>query len=315
MTNQATNLFMDSDRIVLHTVDSYLKSMGANAANMAPESRLALIQSARDYLYSEIAQRIPNIAANILHADLDVDDKARALFMALSDHCKDPIFVKILMQYLGSFPANQTTQKTNLVVGALLAKILTKYIEDNTTPVTNSTKKEKDKKEEAKTESQANTVNPDIVAHIQDAVSNLLGGVADAVSTRCGNITYVEALAIAACLATNDASTVKEIINSDLPITADIFTIIADPTNIIKGSLLLEKKDYLKLTPNQTKFVESLQRYVFDMLDKKATAQQALRFLISIYGVQPDTNKYLINIKDCGTQYSNLLQVTKMMSR
>lgn len=314
MTNQATT-FMDSDLIVLHTIESYLKSMGADTVRMAPETRLALTQSARDYLYSEIAQRVPNIAANILHADLDVEDKARALFMALSDHCKDPIFIKILMQYIGSFPVNETTRKTNLIVGALLAKILSKYIEDHTTPVTNSTKKEKDKKEEKAEVAKPEGIDADVVAHLQDAVNALLGGVADVVATRCGTLTNVEALAIAACLATNDDNSVKEIINSDLPITADIFAIIADPTNIIKGSLLLEKKDFLKLTPNQTKFVESLQRWVFDMLDKRATQQQLYSFLLSIYGNQPDTNKYLINIKDCGTQYSNLLTVTKFMTR
>lgn len=313
MTNPA-NTFMDSDAIVLNTVESYLRSMGANTASLAPETRLALTQSARDYLYSEIAQRVPNIAANILHADLDVDDRARALYMALSDHCKDPIFVKILMQYLASFPANPNTQKTNLIVGALLAKILSKYIEDNTTTPTNSTKKEKEKKEEAKADVKP-AANLEVISHLQDAVAHLLGPVADVVATRCGNLTHVEALSIAACLATNDNTTVPEIISSDLPITADIFAIMADPTNIITSSLLLEKKDYLKLTPNQTKFVESLQRWVFDMLDTRATQQQLYSLLLSIYGNQPDTNKYLINVKDCGTQYSNLLTVTKFISR
>ena len=306
-----TTQFLDSDMIVLNTIESYLRNLGVNTSNIPPEAHLTLVQNARDYLYSEIVQRVPAIATKLLHADLDIDDRAKALYLAITDHVMDPIFVQMLLQYLGTVNRNQKNNRTSMVVGALLAKILSKYIEDHTKAPTN--KKEKDKKEEAAATSPSKS-DLEKVAHIQEAVKALLGPVADIIATRCGNLNFTEALAIAACISTNDETTITEIIASNLPITADIFNILVDPSEIIRAALLLEKKDYTKLTENQEKFIESLRRWVLNKLDKEATQQQAYAFLLSVYGPRPDTNKYLVNIKDCGTSYPNLLTVAKFMT-
>lgn len=299
--------FLDSDRIVLHTVESYLRSLGTPMTNLSPEQHLALVQSARDYLYSNIVQRVPAIAENILSADLDMNDKARALYLALSDHCMDPIFVNILMQYLNTLQ----DPKAKLVTGALLVKITSKYIADHTTTATTS-KDKKDKKAAAE-ETTPTTKDLEKINHLQDAITQLLGTVANMITNRTPNVTYTEALALAAAIATNDEHTIEEIIASNLPITADIFNILADPTNLIKGALLLEKKDYPKLENNQQEFVNSLQRWVFNHLNS-VQCPMAYNFLLHVYGPKPDTNKYLVNVKDCGTDYPNLLQVVKFLA-
>ena len=315
--------FIPTDSICLHTVESYLKTLGT-PRNLPPESHLTLVQNARDYLYSEIAQRVPNLAPKILSADLDVDERAKALFMALSHHATDPIFIKILLNYLGTINKEGQNVSACLVTGALLAKIMSKILTDRAKPVTVTTKevkdskkdKDKDKKEETKeiTPVQTTAVDTSDIKHLQDAVSMLLGEAANKIAIRCGNLTYQESLAIAACIASNNETTIRELIASDLPITADVLDIVQNKTELIKASLLIEKKDYPKLNQNQQKFVESLERWVFDKLEHNCTPTQAYNFLLSIYGMRPDTNKYLINVRDCGTAYSNLLQVVRLMT-
>ena len=304
--------FLPSDAICLHTVESYLKTLGT-PRNLPPEAQLTLVQNARDYLYSEIAQRLPCIAPKILSADMDVDERASALFMALTKHATDPVFIKILMNYLGTINKEGQNFASCLVVGALLARIMSKIVEDRTQKATVTVKDKKDKKEEVKP---ADVTPPDMsdIKHLQEAVNMLLGEAANKIAVRCGNITYQESLAIAACIATNNEATIRELIASDLPITADVLDIIANKSELMKAALLLEKKDYTKLTTNQQKFVESLERWVFDKLDHNCTSTQAYNFLLSIYGMRPDTNKYLINVRDCGTAYSNLLQVVRLMA-
>ena len=309
--------FLPSDAICLNTVESYLKTLNT-PRNLPPEVHLNLVQNARDYLYSEIAQRVPTIAPKILSADLDLDERARALFLALYQHSMDPVFIKILMNYLGTLNKDGKNQTACLVTGALLGRIMNKYITDNTKQTTVTTTKDnnkKDKKEEVKeVTTSESTSDFGSIKHIQDAVNMLLGEAANKVAMRCGNLTYAEALSIAACIATNNATTIKEIIASDLPITADVFDIIYNKNELMKAALLLEKKDFTKLTTNQQKFIDSLERWVFDKLEHNCTSTQCYNFLLSIYGVKPDTNKYLINVRDCGTNYSNLLQVVRIMA-
>lgn len=299
------NQINDSDKIILNSVESYLKSLGT-PANIPPQEKLVITQQARDALYSDIVRRVPRIASYILSADIETNDTAQALFMALSKHAMDPVFVNLLMQYLSQI----NNPEENGVVGALLARIMNKYVEQHwqepAKPVKKGDKTESDEK------SAANDMSA--VAHIQMAVNQLLGHLADIICTRCGNVTHAEATAIAACLATNNQDTIKEIIESDLPITANIFDIVADPSNLIKNALLMEKANYTKLSTNQAAFVESLKRWVYNKLNEIST-QASFRFLVAVYGsIQPaDTTKYLIQLKDCGTQYSNLLTVAKQL--
>jgi hypothetical protein len=311
---------MESDKVILHTIDSYLRHMGASQ-NISPDAQLVMIQNARDYLYSEIAQRIPNVAPKILSADLEINDQARALFLALYDHAMDPIFVKIMMNYLGSINRNNQNQGALLSAGALLVRILDKYYLDNAPVKDKDSKKDSKKDPKKEGEEKLETISKNHeqidaskVKHIQEAIDILLGDVANKITMRCGNITYPEALFIASCISANNESTITELIKSDLPITADVFDIILNKNEIMKSALLLEKKDFTKLTANQQKFVESLQRWVFDKLNNNCTTNQCYSFLVSIYGLRPDTNKYLINVRDCGTTYSNLLQVARLIT-
>ena len=108
-------------------------------------------------------------------------------------------------------------------------------------------------------------------------------------------------------------STIKEIIASDFPITANVFDCVKDPSNLIRSSLLLDKSELPKLSTNQNAFVESLKRWVYDKLNILQT-QVIYQFLVATYGTQkPDVTTKVINPKDCGPQYANLFTVAKQM--
>lgn len=297
----------DSDMIILQSVESYLKTLRTPVIQN-PQEKLIVTQQARDYLYSDIVQRVPRVAAYIMGADMETDTIAQGLYMALSKHVLDPVFVDILMQYL--MKANNPEE--NGVVGALLTKILNKYIESKTKPTTTTSKKDKDKDSDKKS---AEPEKPDLsdIAHIQKAVNALLGNLSTIIVTRCGNLTMPEATAIAACIAMNNTETINEIVASDLPITAQLFDVVQDPSNLIKASLLLKKADFVKLSKNQSAFMESLTRWVYDKLNIIPT-QSSYQFLVATYGsIKPDVKDYYIQIKDCGMKYSNLYAVSKQL--
>lgn len=302
----------DSDMIILQSVESYLKTLRTPVIQN-PQEKLIVTQQARDYLYSDIVQRVPRVAAYIMAADMETDTIAQGLFMALSKHVLDPVFIDILMQYL----MKTNSAEENGIVGALLTKILNKHIESKTKPkpavtAPPSTKKDKDKDADKKPV-EPEKIDLSDVAHIQRAINTLLGNLADIIITRCGNLTIPEATAIAACIAMNNTDTIKEIVASDLPITAQLFDVVQDPSNLIKASLLLNKADFVKLSKNQTTFMESLTRWVYDKLNIIPT-QSSYQFLVATYGsIKPDVNNYYIQIKDCGMKYSNLYAVAKQL--
>lgn len=300
IVNQITN----SDMIVMQSVDSYLKTLNT-PISQNPQERLIIFQKARDYLYSDIVQRVPRVSAYILSADMETDTTAQGLFVGLYNHSLTPEFVDILMQYL----SRNNNPEENGVVGALLVKIMNKYIEKNWKDPVKPKKGEKGSEKEE-------TVNNDMSAikHIQDAVNHLLGNLASIICSRCGNLTHTESLAIAAAISMNNKDTIREIINSDLPVTADIFGVIDDPTNIIRSALLIEKTEFAKTTANQSAFIESLKRWIYRMLNVLATLT-SYQFLVATYGsIKPDVSKYLIQIKDCSReQYPNLHEVAKQI--
>lgn len=303
----------DSDKVILHSLDSYLTTVGI-PSNIMPDQLIILKTQAKYQLYSDIAQRVPRVAAYIMHANLDVDDNAKGLFKSLSNHCMDPDFVNILLQQL----MKTNNAEENCIVGAFLAKVFSKYIDNlkaTKPPVPAETKQKKGEKpvaEEPKKDTQPEPGSE--MAHVYNAAKELLGGIARAVQLRCGNILDGDALGIAACIAMNNGDTIKEIIKTDLPVTADLFEVMSDPSQIIKGALLLDKADYTKLTKNQEEFISSLKRWVYKKLNDLQT-QESFRYLVSVYGsIKPEnTSRYLIQIKDCGTQYSNLLIVAKQL--
>lgn len=294
------NRITDSDMIILQSVDSYLISIGA-PPSQNPQEKLIVQQNARDYLYSDIVQRFPRVAGYILSADMETDTVAQGLNIALSRHVMDPVFVNLLMQYL----SRHTSAEENGIVGAYLTKILSKWIEQNTK------EPEKTKKGEKAESTPELSLEP--VAHIKAAIDQLLGNIKNLIMTRCGNLTGNQALSIAACIAMNNDDTIKEIISSDLPITAQLFDVVKDPSNLLRSALLINKSDIPKMSTNQSAFIDSLKRWVYDKLNIIPT-QASYQFLVSVYGTtKPDVSTKFINPKECGTQYSNLLTVAKQM--
>lgn len=290
----------DSDMIILHTTESYLQSMGSPMVTN-PQEKLIVLQQARDVLYSDIVRRVPRVAGYLMSANMETDTCAQGLYMALQRHVMDPVFIDILMQYLMKL----NSPEENGVTGAFLTRIVSKWLEANYKPAPKTGKKDAE-------ESKPLDTTP--IQHIQAAINKLLGDVAAIVACHCGNLTQTEATAIAACLAMNNKDTISEILSADLPVTAQILDILKDPTNVIRAALLLEKNDFPKLTANQSAFVESLTRWVYDKLDKIPT-QTTYQFLVAVYGsIKPkETQKYIIQIKDCGTAFSNLLTVSKQL--
>lgn len=290
----------------LDSVESYLRKIGV-PNGVSPQEKLAITESARNTLYSYDVQCLPHISEKILNADMEVDGEARALWIALCNHVMDPAFISIMMQFLQA----RNDSKVNGLVGALLSKVLDRYLTEHW-----KNAKKDDKKDGKKDAKNGDNTTPDFeeVKHIQAAVESLLGATAAKVQTSCGNLTHPEALFIAACLAMNSQDSIKEILRSDLPITADIFQLLEPPDNIVRGAVLLLKADVpTKPTNNQSAFLESLKRWTYDKLNGISTTQ-AYQWLVDVYGsMKPDVSPYYIQIKDCGTSKSNLLQVAKQI--
>jgi hypothetical protein len=294
---------MEGSVTFLDSIPSYLKKTGIQIDAMRPEQRLSVLEQARNSLYSYCAQVSPDVAKRILQSDLETDQEAQALMLAMYNHSMDPAFITILMQFL----ASRNDPSLNGVIGAVLVKVLSQYFETHTP-------KDKDKKKDGAQPE----INTSEVKHIQGAVETLLGSMADLIVTTCGNMQHEEALAVAACLAMNNDQTIIELVNSNVPIKATIFDqILANPGGIIQGALLLKKSDLpTKLTPVQTEFLNSLKEWLYDMLDKKPEGSlQLYNYLVSVYGsVKPDLSPYYIQLKDCGTRFTNLIQVAKQIS-
>jgi hypothetical protein len=105
----------------------------------------------------------------------------------------------------------------------------------------------------------------------------------------------------------------------DCPVTADVFNIVRRDTqvfeSIIRSALKLEAEQYAKRTTNQKLFIESLERWIYTTINEIENPQKILSFLVSVYGsIKPQgTQKYLIQIKDCGTTYGYLYAAAKQL--
>jgi hypothetical protein len=307
------NRITDSDMICLHSVDSYLKSIGTPITR-TPQEKLIIMQNARDMLYSDIVRRVPRIAAYILAADMETDTYAQGLDKSLSRHALDPVFINLLMQYL----AKSNNREECCITGAYLVKISTKWIETNVKEEKPAPTKKGEKATEEAPKATTNKDPLEPIMHIMNAIRALLGGLASYVAVRCNNVlSENQNIAIAACIAMNNKDTLTEIIKSDFPITADIFDVpelVPDPSNLIRETLLLEQSEIPgKLSTNQQAFVDSLTRWVYKKLNE-IPAQAIYSFLISTYKTNaPKIDTKFINPKSCGTQYSNLLAVAKQI--
>ena len=173
----------------------------------------------------------------------------------------------------------------------------------------------KDAKDKSKKAPAPAETAPDIsdLGHIQEAITSLLDNIANMVTMKCGNLSSVESLCVAACLAMNNMMTIKELVASDLPITAQILDIVPDSSNLLSAALNIDKTYFNKLSTNQAAFIESLKRWVYEKLNRLDT-NQIRAFLTASYGTaSPDVSTKLIQVKDCGTAYGNLLFTAKIM--
>lgn len=292
----------------LDTVESYLIKSGVQMG-LTPQENLAITDQARTALYSYDVQCIPRITDKILNANMDVDPEARALWIAFYNHSLDPIFIKFLMEYLHG----RQDAALNGRVGALLTKVLEKYFENKlkeSQPEKKSDKKDKESKEKK------DEVKYEEIEHLQIAIEKLLGSSAIVIEHCCGNITHHEALFVAACIVMNSQTTISEILNSDLPVTADVFNEFTPYDQLVMAALKFPKSEVpTKPTANQTAFLESLKRWVYDKLDSiNGGAYKCYQFLVYTYGsVKPDVSPYYIQIKDCGTTKPNLIQAAKQI--
>lgn len=306
----------DDDRIILLSFESYLAHQGFTPNNVRPEEWVRIVESTEDIFYSDIVQRLTRIFPFINYASPD-DDRAKGLRNSLYHHLRNPRFVAIMMKQL----YQENNQEANGFAGAFICEAARNYIEEMKAldeadvKEVPKPKKEKDDKAETKAVPKKSHMDENIVASMYDAAMKLLNGKYEYVKSRCIGIGEGDALAIAAFLAMNNELTVKELIASDLPLTAELFQndqkIGTNPGNVIAAALHLQKADYAKLSVNQTKFVDSLTKWVYSKLDSLPPTA-CLEYLVSVYNTSAPADVVktnLIQLKDCGTQYPQLKQV------
>lgn len=312
-------MLTDSDRVILNSPESYLKQVHPQPF-MNQQEKIMYTGLARDNLYSDIARRTVHVAAYILSADLESDPFAQGLHMSLSKHVLDPAFITILMTHLSQ--CKSYTGRDLGVVGAYLCKVMNKWIDTNCPKTVEKTAINKKGENKAKAEKADVNLEEDRkkklepVKHVFMAVHTLLHTLIDRIQHTTSLGSDEEILALAAAIAMDNEYTIQEIFSSDLPVTAEVaFALNPKPDIIIKSALLLPTKLIpATMTANQSAFLESLKRWVYEKLNEQGT-QFIYQFLVATYGKHEhvDVSQNFINPKDCGTQYSNLLCVAKQM--
>lgn len=333
-----TNLKPD-DVIVLNSVESYLNKSNVLTSTTTPEQQMRLYGAAQKNLYGSIAQRLPRLSRIIIftrqnHDNTNADsntnvdmrrerenkifqDRVNAIYLAIKEiHSKNADFVDYITK---AYMENRFTQDDALCIGALFGRILNDFAEELESKK-NSTSSTKDKKKGTTETTTSTTVEEDteIYKKLLALVKLMLRNVIDCVTSRYPSINEYQAIGIAAVLALNDENTAAELIASDIPVTADVLDVIYDnrksPSNAITGALKLESVNYSKVTPNQMEFINSLKTYVYRCLSSVDNAT-LIKYLIAVYGsVKPDTQKYLINLRDASNkQYPKIAFAIKTL--
>lgn len=322
-------LITDSDMVICNSVDSYIKSQGVNMNNMTPNEILMYTQQAKSALYSDIVRRMARVVPYVMqNHNLPTPNKnIEGLEYSLKKHVMDPDFVKLLMEYLSN-PAIPVEDVNTC--GAFISVCIGDYI--NTMSQTDIKKADvtvadAKKKKEVKEEAPVVSTNVDMkpVEHLYAAATTIFRTQMSALDIQCPGMNDYSKLAICAAIAMNNNDSIKELLQLDLPITAEIFiqSIVPDPTAIIRGSLLLDKEYCVKLTKNQQAFIDSVKEWIFDRLNSLDT-QSCYAFLLNVYTsdqppttsmsvyMKPDISKYYIYLNDCSTAYSRLKEVIKL---
>ena len=303
---------ISSDLVVCQSLDNYMKSRGVSPDKIRPDEYLRYYQDARDVFYSDIAQRTSRLIAyiNIMPED---DDKAKAFKYALSHHMRDKAYITILTKQL----VHENNSYANALVGSFVCEALRQYHADmmkldaDDAEAVKETKK-KDDKAQAPLKSH---VDPEIVESMLTLGKHLLAPYCEFVQNKFVKMEESQVITIASLIAMGNEATVSAILDSDIAVTADVLD-CPKITNgqlpyIYTGILRLKKADWAKLSVNQTKFVESLTKWIYNRLNSMDPAL-CLNLLVYVYGsITPAeyVKQCLIQPKDCGSQYPNLRQV------
>jgi hypothetical protein len=302
------------DHILTENVESLMaKQQVGYPGGITPQQYAYAEEVTRQNFYLDAVPRIPRVIQYIFESDLDTDKTAAGLEYGIKNLLVyDPNFLVSLMTYL----AQPTINPNGIAaVGAFMVKIMTEYADKLKEAA--DTKKDKDKTEKVEKDEEAEGIE-----RISKNVGTLLRNVVEIVDINCPGLTETEKLATAAAIAMQNHQTLGILLQNNLPVTANLLDIIRNSGNnkgmnlVIASAFLLEKKDFPKLTENQEKFIDSLSTYVFKLINEKGPTEICALFGW-IYGSYDcrnvDLEKYIIDPRACGTQYSRLHATIKTM--
>ena len=302
------------DHILTENVESLMaKQQIGYPGGITPQQYAYAEEVTRQNFYLDAVPRVPRVIQYIFESDLDTDKTAAGLEYGIKNLLVyDPNFLVSLMTYL----AQPTINPNGIAaVGAFMVKIMTEYADKLKEAA--DTKKDKDKTEKVEKDEEAEGIE-----RISKNVGTLLRNVVEIVDINCPGLTETEKLATAAAIAMQNHQTLGILLQNDLPVTANLIDIIRNSGNnkgmnlVIASAFLLEKKDFPKLTENQEKFIDSLSTYVFKLINEKGPTEICALFGW-IYGSYDcrnvDLEKYIIDPRACGTQYSRLHATIKTM--
>lgn len=300
------------DHILTENVESLMaKQQVGYPGGITPQQYAYAEEVTRQNFYLDAVPRVPRVIQYIFESDLDTDKTAAGLEYGIKNLLiYDPNFLVSLMTYL----AQPTINPNGIAaVGAFMVKIMTEYADKLKEAA--DTKKDKTEKVEKDEEAEG-------IERISKNVGTLLRNVVEIVDINCPGLTETEKLATAAAIAMQNHQTLGILLQNNLPVTANLIDIIRNSGNnkgmnlVIASAFLLEKKDFPKLTENQEKFIDSLSTYVFKLINEKGPTEICALFGW-IYGSYDcrnvDLEKYIIDPRACGTQYSRLHATIKTM--
>ena len=317
------NVMLDpGDNILTENVQSLMaKQQVSYPGGITPQQYAYAEEVTRQNFYLEAVPRVPRVIQYIFESDTDEDKMAAGLEYGVKNLLiYDPNFLVSLMTYLAQPSINPSGIAA---VGAFMVNIINEYAEKiKEKDAASNNKKDKDKDKDKSEKVVEKDAEAEGIENLSKNVGVLLRNVVDLVDIHCPGLSDPEKLATAAALAMQNEYTVPILLNNNLPVTASLIDIIRNSGNnnamnlVIASTFLLEKKDFPKLTDNQEKFIDSLSTYVFKLINEKGPTEICALFGW-IYGSYDcrnvDLEKYIIDPRSCGTQYSRLHSATKAM--
>lgn len=310
---ESHNVMRDpGDNILTENIESLMKKQNY-PGGLTPAQYAYAEEVTRQNFYQAAIPRVPRVVQYIFDSDLDNDQSAQGLEYGLKNLLIfDEGFLVNLMTYLAQGGINPSGVAS---VGAFMVKIISEYHEEKKNEKTDAKgKKDEEKKEKDPRE--------DGIERISKNVGILLRNVVEIVDINCPGLSDTEKLATAAAIAMQNHQTILLLLENDLPVTANLLDIIRNGGNnkamnlVVASAFLLEKKDFPKLSKNQENFIDSLSTYVFKLVNEKGPTEITALFgwIYGSYdGRTIDLEKYIIDPRACGTQYSRLHATVKGM--